>query len=421
MGYGFCTHQNPWDRFALAFKPPPAPVQNRLRTTHPELFDLNGWNSSAGTFYLPGPRYIAQGYDHRIFSFWNTLPPTLIELLFHMVMRERGKDVALVNLEQYLSSNKACPDIFAISRHFLEQVQPMLARIMHLRSCLPLKPKNRLQTNAQMYRDGQIRILENVVRELRKFIQSIQPATDLSSNTLKSDTCSALLTLPEVLAVWNQAFPSAHQTFLSGIEQTANTSDVHLLLQAGWEEDIWALWLCWLLIMDKNGDFEITKRDGVYGDNYGNNNDNETGAKLRIGGWIDWLRGSYLPGILERVRNGTLLSTDPRTRFEALRDVDLGGDRDVAETALSDLEDHLKDLMGIVLTAATSAPDTLWANAMWSGDLIALWGLRITKYECVEKCLLHDGHSNSDADEGLVMYLHRPDGKHCWLEPGYEP
>ncbi|KAL9095759.1 MAG: hypothetical protein Q9165_002191 [Trypethelium subeluteriae] len=412
MGYGFCVSQNPWDRFALAFRPPPVAIQNRLRSTRPELFDANGWDSSAGTFYLPSPRYLAQTYYHDPFSFWNALPPTLVELLFHMVMRERGKDVSFVNLKDYLIDNRACWDIFAISRQFLEQVQPMLARIILERSVLPTTPKNRLQANAQIYRDGQIRILDSVLKGVRTFVQSARPVFDLSQNVPQHDCCSMLMTLPEVLDVWQQAFPTAHRNFLAGIERSANTSDVHVLQQAGWEEDIWTLWLCWLLIMHEKEDFEKYEPSGEVGD---------IKSKALISGWTDWLRNTYLPVILDRVRHGTLSSANPRTRFEALRDVDLGKDGNLAETALADLEDHLNDLLGIVRMAADSMPTSLWGDAMWSGDLIAVWGLRITKYECVERSLLQDEHASKDGEDGLLMYLHRMDGRHVWLEGEYKP
>ena len=414
MGYGFCMAQNPWDRFALAFKPPPASVQSKLRITHPELFDLDGWDSLAGTFYLPSPRYLAQSYHHAVCSFWNALPPTLVELLFYMIMRERGNDVSPTNLDQHFVNNKACSDIFAISRHLLEQIQPMHARIVLDRNNLPDKPKNKLQANAQIYRDGQIRILEVVIRELSILVHSIRPSAGFLREPSKHSVCSILLDLPKALEIWSRAFPSEQQRFLSGIGQTTNSTDVHDLLRAGWEEDIWTLWLCWLLLMDKNGDFAPP---GTSGDD----SDDKTQMKRLVGGWTDWLRESYLPGILERVRRGTLRSTDPRTRFEALRDVDLGNDRDMAETALSDLEDHLNDLMSIVRTAATSAPNSLWGDGMWTADLIAVWGLRITKYECFEKSLLQGEISDSNTDGDLVMYLHRPEGRHIWLEAGHEP
>ena len=411
LGYGFCVPQNLWDRFALAFKPPPPSIQDKLRQTHPELFDSNGWVSSAGTFYLPGPKYLAQRYQHHPFSFWNTLPPTLIELLFHIVTRERGKDVSLVSLKQYLISNGACSDIYAISRQLLEQLQPMLARIMLSRHDHIHEPTNKFQVNAQMYRDGQIRILESVIGELKAFVHSIRPVPNYLQSPSRTGACSLLLTLPETLAIWAQAFPSAHQSFLLGVQRSANTSDVHTLQQAGWEEDIWVLWMCWLLVMDKRGDIKITETEGHV---------DETDTKALVGGWMNWLRGSYLSGILERVRSGALSSDDPRTRFEALRDVDLGNERDMAETALSDLQDHLHDLIGIVRTAAASAPDSLWGDTMWSEDLIAVWGLRITKYECVEMSLFQDGSGGSDSEEGLVMYLHRMDGRHVWLEEDSE-
>ncbi|KAL9075206.1 MAG: hypothetical protein Q9157_004110 [Trypethelium eluteriae] len=412
MGYGFCVSQNPWDRFALAFRPPPVTVQNKLRSTRPELFDANGWDSSAGTFYLPSPRYLAQSYYHDPFSFWSALPPTLVELLFHMVMRERGKDVSFVNLKDYLIDNRACWDIFAISRQFLEQVQPMLARITLEKSVLPSTPKNKLQANAQIYRDGQIRILNSVLKGIHTFVQSVRPILEPLHDISQHDCCSMLMTLPEVLDIWQQAFPSAHRNFLAGIERSANTSDVHVLQQAGWEEDIWTLWLCWLLIMHEKEDFDKHGTNGENGD---------IRSKALIGGWTDWLRHSYLPVILDRVRRGTLGSADPRTRFEALRDVDLGNEGNLAETALADLEDHLNDLLGIVRMAADFMPTSLWGDAMWSGDLIAVWGLRITKYECVERSLLQDDDGGKEGEEGLLMYLHRMDGRHVWLEGEYKP
>ena len=404
MGYGFCISQNPWDRFALAFKPPSPLVQSKIRVAHPELFDAKGWDTSAATFYLPGPKYQNERYQSNAFSFWNALPPTLIELVFHMVMQERGKDVSAVDLEQYLFTNKLCSDIFAISRHLIEQFLPMLDRLLACKSALPIKSKNKFQASAQIYRDGQIRILDTIIRELRTVVQSIRPGPDFLQDLSEPDRCSVLLTLPEVFEIWRRAFPSTHQSFLSGVEQSANSCDIQVLQQAGWEEDIWPLWFCWLLMMHQNGDFD-TCEDG-----------SETSCKNAIAGWTSWLRTSYLPGILERVRCGALCSADPRTRFQALRDVDLGKDGDVAETALADLEDHLKDLMGTVRVAATSAPDSLWGDVMWSENLIAVWGLRIVKYECIERNLIQAKGNGGDNEDGLLMYLHRMDGKHTWME-----
>ncbi|KAI9686494.1 MAG: hypothetical protein M1822_003505 [Bathelium mastoideum] len=408
MGYGFCIPRNPWDRFALAFKPPPAPVQNKLRVTHPELFGLDGWNSTAGTFYLPGPKYAAQRYHSHNFAFWSALPPTLIELVYHMAMQERGRNVSFANLEQYLRNNKACPEMFATSRNLLEQIQPMLDRLILCRNSVPAKPKNKRQANAQIYRDGQICILHTITRELRAFFRSARPSSNVLRDPSEHAQCSLLLTLPEVLEIWHRAYPVAYSAFVTGLEQTAHASDIYVLQQAGWEEDIWTLWLCWLLIVDTNSGSKTYDHNG------------ETGSKTLVRGWTDWLRSSYLPGILDRVRYGALSAADPRTRFEALRDVDLGNNGDVAIAALSDLEDHLKDLMGIVRSAAAAAPHSPWGDAMWSEDLIAVWGLRITKYECIERSFLHDD-GGANIEEGLLMYLHRMDGHHAWPEEAHNP
>ncbi|KAI9714319.1 MAG: hypothetical protein M1820_000280 [Bogoriella megaspora] len=406
MGYGFCLLDNPWDRFTLLLRPPAPAVQAKLKEPHPELFESGEWNMSAGRFCLQAPKYQEARYHHPRFPFWDSLPWALVELLFHMIMHERRRELAYGDLEQHFVSNRACADIFAVSRHMLEQLHASLNR-MHDEENTPLRgPRNKLQQNAQIYRDGQIRILQSVIAEFRHFFSSILlSARNIPANPTK-DHCSTLLTLPEALEIWARAYPSAHRDFLNGIAQSSNASDVHILQQAGWEDDIWTLWLCWLIIIHTTDEAreKATTESG------------DENSRALINGWVDGFREHYLADALRRVREGILRSACPRTRFEALRDVDLGSDMTIAQTAMADLQDHLDDLWRIVQAAATAAPDSIWAHPMWSEDLIAVWGLRVLKYECIDQSLLTNGPDSSDEFQGLLMYLHRPDGNHVWVE-----
>ncbi|TKA66182.1 hypothetical protein B0A49_08348 [Cryomyces minteri] len=388
MGYGFCIPGNPFDRVAMTLKALPPIIQARLRQTNSQLFSLPPnntssspfqssstegsssktplpvWNLTAATFYLPGPQYRKGHYSHDM-PFWRSFSSTLIEILFYLFFPERGielpNDPAFItgperkNIDVGLYCRAyGCRYIMGVSRIMIRQLTSRLTKITQFDDTLPAQPQNERQGNAKIYRDGQVEILKTGIGELTSVIHYFHRRGD---NEALNRFPGTTHTLSSTLSAYRLASPSRHRAFTTGLRHVLGTAELAALCDAGWEADIWTLWLCWIWV-------EVASRShATSGTEVGNNDErDEDDDDDEVAIWVKSLSKAYLPSVLARVR--------------AFDDADTAAGAVEEETAAK-----AEELLALVREAAQRRPQSLWASPWWSEQLVALWGCRIVVHE----------------------------------------
>lgn len=159
-GYGFCIPQNPCDEIALRIGRPPEPVHALLRKKYPSHFPTPDWTDQAATFYLRGSNHYSGGYLHSE-PHLRGVPPELLGTILAILdftYKQQGEDFR----DEWL--DPAAVDAI---------VERLVAKYQGIRQWdekLPAQPKNGKQHFAKMYRDGQLGILEEVIGELREYL-----------------------------------------------------------------------------------------------------------------------------------------------------------------------------------------------------------------------------------------------------------
>ena len=310
MGYGFCIPNNPHDKVMLTLKAPPSSLQRDLLRVHPYYFtNDSSWSADKATFHLESPA-IPPDDPSQIFL---QLPEPLLGLLTYILRQERGLPFATMDhpLECLTSRNSTGRRYLPhIARMIVQSLAPKLAKLESID--LPSAPQNAKQKQAFIYRQSQLDILQSLIGALRTYTRSLIYNPSDTTATLPARPC--LMTLSSFLSTASLL----DDTFLTGIAASANTRDLEQLRLAGWEEDLWVLLLCYLVLKP---------------------------AKHQLQG--------MLPEYVH-----------------------------MANTALDPTEtEQASSLMDIVHNAAQAYPDSLWSDARWSTKLIAAVGGRMLRYE----------------------------------------
>lgn len=162
-GYGFCTPKNPCDEVALRIGRPPEAVHALLRVQFPDRFELPDWTDEAATFFLRGSGHYSRGYEHgHDQPHLQGIPPQLLGTIRGILdysYKLQGEEL----LDEHL--DPAAVDAI---------LERLVAKNMGIRqwdNMLPAKPANDKQKFAQMYRNGQLDILEDIIGELQEYLE----------------------------------------------------------------------------------------------------------------------------------------------------------------------------------------------------------------------------------------------------------
>nr|OQO17909.1 hypothetical protein B0A51_15794 [Rachicladosporium sp. CCFEE 5018] len=389
LGYGFCIPDNPNDTIMLTLKAPSEELQSHLRSSHAGYFDASKqWDSEKATFKL---RRLPQRLE-RPKDIFAELPLPLLDLLTLIIRSERSLQFETVpDIRAYLiqTDSPARKYLPFIARMIVTSLVPKMQKLQAQTAYLPSTgPRNLRQTQAGIYRDGQVEIMMQTTQALRGYLRSLGPGHDISrlanagsngttlalhdavsnlvtseraTHSLRSESDSSsradsrssggkILTLDEVIS--DSGLPeSVLQGFLEGIASNANTTNVAHLIAAGWEEDVWVLFLCYTWLWSSSN----------------------TPAPA----WLESLAAEYNPVAI-------MDGASPQAN-------DTGGQ-------------DSSNLMSVVRqAAASSGEDTIWGDERWSEAFIAGFGGKVLQHQGFAMMVTNE---DGEEEERLVVYLH---------------
>ncbi|KAK5746070.1 hypothetical protein LTS12_022884 [Elasticomyces elasticus] len=337
MGYGFCIPDNPYDTVMLTLKPPPDELQHELRTVHLGYFTTDGqWSSDKATFRLRRmPREMED--VELVFEY---LPEALLELLLYILRDERGlgfefQESPLTYLKTDPGGRRYLPHI---ARMIVQSLAPKLQKLQNV-ALPPHGPENAKQVQASIYRSGQMDIIQATMAALRTFTRSLLRAPEVAG--------SRFVMLEGLLDLWSRrTSPEIVIPFIAGIEAVSGTADMDQLRQAGWEDDVMVLLVCYIYLESTH-----TER----------------------GGWVT----DMLPGYIDLAES---------QQYEP------------------DLLGHAEGLMDLVSAAASRVEGGIWDDARWSASFIAEMGGRMLQYESMTMMVPRVGGEGEEPR--LVLYVH---------------
>ncbi|TID14751.1 SET domain-containing protein [Venturia nashicola] len=158
-GYGFCMENNPCDVVAIRIGKPPESVHEALRAQFPTRFSSLDWSPDEATFFLRGSNHYTGGYDECVMPCLRGLPPEMYAairaiLTFSYKAYIEGGEMTEADLDE--ASLQAIHDRLSEKRN----------AIIMWNSQLPHQPQNQKQAQAKIYREGQLSILEEILKEL---------------------------------------------------------------------------------------------------------------------------------------------------------------------------------------------------------------------------------------------------------------
>lgn len=342
LGYGFCIEDNPFDKVLLRLRPPPEALQRDLRNVQAGYFASDGeWNSEKATFALQKLES-TPGAEHQVLA---RLPDPLLELMIYMLRQERGLLFGFVDkpLDFLMAPTGAGPQYRPhIARLIVESTLPKLTRLNATTPSQP--PQNLKQHYAQIYRNGQLSILQSVTGALRDYLRSL---VKWDRPPIAGPNATPMIVTMEGLSALLATRNNQHSIdFIAGIEANAGSRDLAVLRDAGWEDDMFVLLLCF-----------------VY-----------SCCEFDVDSYPEYL----------------IHPSDSRS-YE-----DLEYTADELEQAASAME--------IVQTArAACRPGSFWADERWSAKFVAGLGGRVFRYECFTMML---PTSSEGGDARLVVYLY---------------
>ncbi|KAI9806120.1 MAG: hypothetical protein M1833_004527 [Piccolia ochrophora] len=254
QGYGFCLADNPFDTFGLTY--------GRLPLTSHQIHILQ--RQSSYDSFSPTPIHQIRAPHPDPYSYPNCItaltpfPPALLNLSILLVANTR--ELALLHATPNITW--ASPDdpstlihpaglrpLFAVASQLLLVLRQKLAKIAAHNRLLPSQPSTRNQRHAAIYRAGQVRILTACISGLESFLKD---ATTSSSISSPGSTTASLLTLPSALSTLHTASPTKAESFSAGLTAAFGTNDIPALREAGHEDGVWALLLCFMLVAESS-------------------------------------------------------------------------------------------------------------------------------------------------------------------------
>ncbi|CAK1364801.1 unnamed protein product [Cercospora beticola] len=313
LGYGFCIPSNPNDSVLLVLKAPPDHLQPEIRQIQPGYFDSAGqWSREKATFAL---HKSAPVFDKPADIFLQ-MPSSLLELLTYTIRHERRLPFEFTDHVLHSLVDESSP-----SRHYLPHITRMIVsslapKLDKIKTTTPtVPPSNKRQEIAKIYRDSQVVILESVMYSLRLYLRSMLRISFPHPEPLPDGPF--ITTIEGLIELLGRSSIEAARDFADGVVANAGTSDLDQLREAGWEEDIFVLLICY--------------------------------CQLTF--------GFVLPEFcVDRIAEVE----------DALYAVEL---------------EQAQDLLDLVRAAAAASPNSIWAHQNWSAKFIAKVGGRMLVHE----------------------------------------
>jgi hypothetical protein len=167
MGYGFCAVDNPCDQVLLRLARPPPEIHAILKSRLPNHFKSNAWIPEESGFYIRGSKHYTTGYENDFGLQCLRGAPTELVLAIQAFVSFSFEPDELDDLA-HLSLWYGTLDALL---HRLEQKRDA---IRQWDSILLVVPQNKRQHFAKIYRDGQLNILDEVIGELKEFLEPIE-------------------------------------------------------------------------------------------------------------------------------------------------------------------------------------------------------------------------------------------------------
>ncbi|EMC98000.1 hypothetical protein BAUCODRAFT_146595 [Baudoinia panamericana UAMH 10762] len=351
MGYGFCIPNNPRDEVLLTLKAPPEALQVELKRIHPGYFTSSGqWSGEKATFRLQSPRaYSQESVGHVI----QQLPRGLLELLYCILRHERG--LPIIGSEESIKEFTDAPDgeryFPHIARMIVQSLVPKLQRLDAV--ALPEKPANNRQRQASIYRESQREILQTVIEALRISTRSLLKTPE--------EPGSRLVTFEGLIELWSARNGSEVVTpFIAGVQAITGTADAETLREAGWEDDLFVLLMCY-----------IYRAATAY--------ISSTGSGESDYGWFF----DALPEYIDARASPKPSGTDEQERLE-----------------------RAEALMPLIAQAANGnyAADSFWESSDWKAEWVAEVGGKMLQYESMTMMVPRQDGGVEEAR--TVVYLH---------------
>lgn len=358
MGYGFCITDNPHDCVHLAMRQPQPGLQEMLRTSRLGYFKTSGeWNTEAATFKLVRSQVLqAVSQESTPSQIWDAIPVPLAEFFCYNVQLERGHTILPIgDPQQYLYHGWGRRLLPRMAYHMLMALVPKTTKLAQSTTTLPSTPQNPRQANAKIYRDGQYEILDAVQTSLARFVKSLRPAEGPVPGP-------AVWKLEEVFDVWKAESPDLHKSFTAGMKKFLGTSKLSKLPDTDQEEQVWVLWLCFLVLNSEPAAAESDTSD----------------VSGTVRKWQVSLEAEY---------------GDPRTGLAGAGESDEEEDEEDEQAAF---------YKSCVRRAAMFLPGSVWTKPGWSTDLILDWGVKIMNSQGT----LMRFDEGGVEDVRYVLYLH---------------
>ncbi|KAI9846267.1 MAG: hypothetical protein M1837_004256 [Sclerophora amabilis] len=250
--------------FALKLQIPFTPRQYDIRHKQPSRShdsSLLPDASQQDLYYLRGASHHLKGYPNPIPEF-RAFPPALLETFAVLVANEREMDL----LDRFPGEDSTEPEeasgpagwrnVFAVMSQLLMALRVKRNAIMAFGSSLAAKPSNPNQVNAKIYRDSQLDILRGIIMMLEDRIRKASVPREISTSGIPE-----LVTLDLALKYLSQGGikkRNLFEDFTNGLEAAFGTSSIPELREAGWEDAIWALWICTLKLWRQSREREVT-------------------------------------------------------------------------------------------------------------------------------------------------------------------
>ncbi len=186
MGYGFCLDPNPCDQLSMRLAKPPEPALRILCERYPRLFGVeiskNGWTDNVGAYYLRSSDHFAGGHENALgLKCLRGIPIGLFLALQTLVEVTMPEDAVEGESEEEVQERLWCSTLDII----LQRLEHKRAMIAYFDPELPETPKNAKQKAAKIYRDGQVRILDEITREIGEVLEPIESGESSMNETFE--------------------------------------------------------------------------------------------------------------------------------------------------------------------------------------------------------------------------------------------
>jgi len=169
VGYGFCIENNPCDFFLFKLVPPPPEIHQILKVKISEHFKSAEVADEELRFFLLGSNHYEGGYGAPLgLSCLRGIPQALVLatqiLIVHTMGFEEVEEDGSLNLDVWYATLDTLFHKVEVSRDAIQQFDPLL----------PSNPRNKREHNAKLYREGQLRILNEIHGELETFLAPLE-------------------------------------------------------------------------------------------------------------------------------------------------------------------------------------------------------------------------------------------------------